>query len=157
MSFIVRYLAGLSAARFILWCYLIWYGVVLVRYFDPNPRLWLTSLGLSFIVGFALYLSATAGAVRVRLERWQAIRLFLMPLLRLQFRGPGEREGIRADFFARSSGDSCRAGRVRSGWSFGACGPKIFGAEQQGRGGRETPNSKFQIPGGCLMMIRNSD
>jgi hypothetical protein len=79
MSFIVRYLAGLSAARFILWCYLIWYGVVLVRYFDPNPRLWLTSLGLSFIVGFALYLSATAGAVRVRLERWQAIRLFLMP------------------------------------------------------------------------------
>ena len=42
----VRYLSTLNKGRLILWCYLIWYMVVLVRYFDPNPRLWLTSLGL---------------------------------------------------------------------------------------------------------------
>jgi len=64
----------------ILWCYLIWYLVVLVRYFDPNPQLWLTSLGLGLIIGFALFIStARAGATDVKLGRWQVIRLFMMP------------------------------------------------------------------------------
>jgi len=75
-----RYLLQLSTARLILWCYLIWYLVVLVRYFDPSPRLWLTSLGLSGIIGFALYLStAGSGTTRLKLDRWQVFRLFLMP------------------------------------------------------------------------------
>jgi hypothetical protein len=75
-----RYLANLSTGRLILWCYLIWYLVVLVRYFDANPRIWLTSLGLSGIIGFALYLStAGSGTTRVKLDRWQLFRLFLMP------------------------------------------------------------------------------
>jgi hypothetical protein len=56
-----------------------WYLVVLVRYFDPSPRLWFTSLGLSSIIGVALFLSATAGATKVRLDRWTIFRLFLMP------------------------------------------------------------------------------
>ena len=77
---IVWYLANLSKGRLILWCYLIWYCVVLVRYFDPSPRLWLTSLGLSLIIGLALYLSTTAtDAVQVRLDFWKTFRLFLMP------------------------------------------------------------------------------
>jgi hypothetical protein len=76
----IRYLRGLTTPKIILWCYLIWYVVVLIRYFDPNPRIWLTSLGLSGIVGYALYLSATAtNRGSVRLERWQTIRLFMMP------------------------------------------------------------------------------
>ena len=73
------YLRNLNRGRIILWCYLVWYLVVLVRYFDPNPRLWLTSLGLSAIIGVALCLSATAGATKVRLDRWSVFRLFLMP------------------------------------------------------------------------------
>jgi hypothetical protein len=77
---LIRYLTNLSGGRLILWCYFIWYGVVLARYFDPSPRLWLTSLGLSLIIGFALYISTTAsGARQVRLGRWQVFRLFLMP------------------------------------------------------------------------------
>jgi hypothetical protein len=77
---LIRYLANLSKARLILWCYFIWYVVVLVRYFDPSPPLWLTSLGLSLIIGAALFIStAKAGAARVQLGRWQVIRLFLMP------------------------------------------------------------------------------
>jgi len=76
---LIRYLASLSAARLVLWCYFIWYGVVLVRYFDPSPRLWLTSLGLSAIIGLALYLSTTAGTNRVKLQFWPTFRLFLMP------------------------------------------------------------------------------
>lgn len=74
-----RYLRNLNRGRLILWCYLVWYLVVLVRYFDPSPGLWMTSIGLSAIIGVALYLSATAGATRVRLDRWTIFRLFLMP------------------------------------------------------------------------------
>jgi hypothetical protein len=77
---LLRYLANLSKARLILWCYFIWYLVVLVRYFDPSPRLWLTSLGLSVLIGFALYLSTISSTVQqVKLDRWQLLRLFLMP------------------------------------------------------------------------------
>jgi hypothetical protein len=77
---LIRYLSNLSKGRLILWCYFIWYLVVLVRYFDPSPRLWLTSVGLSLIIGFALYVSTTAaGDNKVKLERWQVIRLFMMP------------------------------------------------------------------------------
>jgi hypothetical protein len=76
----VRYLANLSIGRLILWCYFVWYCVVLVRYFDPSPRLWLTSLGLSLIIGCALYLSTTAADKnQVRLDFWKTLRLFLMP------------------------------------------------------------------------------
>jgi hypothetical protein len=75
-----RYLATLSTGRLILWCYFIWYVVVFFRYFDPSARLWLTSLGLSGIIGVALYIStAASGATRVRLDFWQTFRLFLMP------------------------------------------------------------------------------
>ena len=76
---LLRYLANLSTGRLILWCYFIWYLVVLVRYFDPSLRLWLTSLGLSAIIGFALYLSTVSGTNKVKLEFWQMFRLFLMP------------------------------------------------------------------------------
>ena len=76
----MQYLRNLSAGRLILWCYFIWYAVVLVRYFDPNWRLWLTSTGLSLIIGVALYIStAKSGTGRVELETWQVIRLFIMP------------------------------------------------------------------------------
>jgi len=77
---LIRYLTRLSTGRLILWCYFIWYVVVLVRYFDPSARLWLTSLGLSIIIGFALFIStAKTGNNQLKLERWQVFRLFLMP------------------------------------------------------------------------------
>ena len=77
---IVTYFAHLTPGRFVLWCYLIWYLVVLVRYFDPNPRLWLTSLGLSLIIGTALLINTTlSGRRRVRLEGWPTFRLFVTP------------------------------------------------------------------------------
>jgi hypothetical protein len=77
---LIRYLRNLTAGRLILWCYFIWYCVVLVRYFDPSPRLWLTSFGLSGIIGVALYLSTTArDDNNVRLGFWKVARLFMMP------------------------------------------------------------------------------
>jgi len=77
---LIRYLSNLSNGRLILWCYFIWYCVVLVRYFDSSLRLWLTSLGLSLIIGFALFISTTAASAnKVKLDFWQTFRLFLMP------------------------------------------------------------------------------
>ena len=75
-----RYLAGLTPGRYILWCYFLWWGMVLVRYFDANPRIWLTSLGLSVIIGVAMFINTTAsGTARVRLQPWPTFRLFLTP------------------------------------------------------------------------------
>ena len=76
----IRYLAELTTPRLVLWCYLIWWAFVAVRYFDPSPRLWLSSLGISAIIGTGLYLSTVhGGRTRTRLEPWQIARLYLMP------------------------------------------------------------------------------
>ena len=76
----IRYLANLTTGRLILWCYLIWYLVVLVRYFDASPLLWLTSVGISAIIGVALVISTTSSSKgTTKLEGWQTFRLFLMP------------------------------------------------------------------------------
>ena len=77
MVAIMTYLARLTAGRIVLWCYLIWYLFFAARYFDPSPALWLTSLGLSGIIGIALVISTWKG--RDALDRWQTFRLFLMP------------------------------------------------------------------------------
>ena len=77
---VVRYLAHLNVAQRVLWCYLIWYLEVLARYFDPNPRLWMSSVGISAIIGTALYLSTVhSSAQKTVLSRWQIARLYIMP------------------------------------------------------------------------------
>jgi hypothetical protein len=77
---LVRYLAGLNAARTILWCYLIWYLTAVVLYFDPSPSLWLTSTGISAIMGYALWLSAVhSPAGRIKIGCWQLFRLYMAP------------------------------------------------------------------------------
>src|SRR5882757_4228298 len=73
----MRYFARLGAGKIVLWCYLIWYLFFATRYFDPSPNLWLTSLGISGIIGLALIISTSGG--NSRLGRWQIFRLFLMP------------------------------------------------------------------------------
>ena len=73
------YLRNLDRSRMILWCYAIWYVEVLVHYFDPAPRIWLTSLGLSLIIGCALLLSTRAASPGASQNRWGVFRLFLMP------------------------------------------------------------------------------
>lgn len=75
-----RYFAGLDLPRRILWCYALWYAVSVATRFDANPRVWLTSLGLSVIIGTALVLGIRSGrSGPVRLDRWQVFRLYLMP------------------------------------------------------------------------------
>lgn len=73
----MKYFANLSPGRIILWCYFIWYAFFIAQYFDPGHKLWLTSIGISAIVGVALLISTWDGGSRVR--SWQTFRLFLMP------------------------------------------------------------------------------
>lgn len=75
---ILRYFSQLRLGKAVLWCYLLWYVVVLFFYFDPAPRIWLNSAGISVVIGIALVLSVT-GPGASRPEPWQIARLFLMP------------------------------------------------------------------------------
>ena len=77
---VLRYFAQISTGRIVLWCYAVWYAVIVALHFDPSPGLWLTSLGLSAIIGFALILSTRpTGGKPVKADHWQTFRLFLMP------------------------------------------------------------------------------
>ncbi|MFN7086196.1 MAG: hypothetical protein ACK4N4_06180 [Burkholderiales bacterium] len=79
MRIVVAYLKSLIVGRAILWCYLIWYLVMAAAYFDPSPRLWLTSAGLSLVVGFASILSVVSTPGTRRPDNWQTFRLFFVP------------------------------------------------------------------------------
>lgn len=75
-----RYLADLTPGRVILWCYAIWYAVNVANHFDARPGLWLTSIGLSAIIGAALVISTRSSSRgTTQLDRWQMFRLYLMP------------------------------------------------------------------------------
>jgi len=78
LPFPLKYLSDLTLGKIVLWCYLIWYLVTVVAHFDPSPGLWLTSMGISVIIGLALHLSIQNDA-SVSSNRWQTFRLFLMP------------------------------------------------------------------------------
>ncbi len=79
MTFIHSYIKNLSFNRTVLWCYFIWFSVMTGFNFDSTPRIWLTSLGISALVGTALLLNSTSGNSSVELMPWQVIRLFLIP------------------------------------------------------------------------------
>lgn len=74
----MRYFAQLSAGRIALWCFLIWYVATVIRHFDPAPSIWLNALGISAIIGVALYLSVREPG-KPPPDRWTLLRLFLMP------------------------------------------------------------------------------
>lgn len=73
----IRYLAGLDRGKIILWCYLAWYLAIVVRYFEPSPALWTSSLGISALIGFALNLAARSKGAAP--DRWVVFRLYLFP------------------------------------------------------------------------------
>ena len=76
-SRVPQYFGTLTKGRIVLWCYAVWYVVNVALHFDPRLRLWITSLGLSGIIGFALLLSTRTPGVKT--DGWVTFRLFLMP------------------------------------------------------------------------------
>ena len=80
MARLLSYLGSLTTGRIILWCYAIWYAVNVVNHFDAQLRIWLTSIGLSAIIGTALVISTRSSSQgSTRLDGWQIQRLYLMP------------------------------------------------------------------------------
>lgn len=76
----IHYFQNLSKGRIILWCYFIWWVVSILHHFEASPRIWVTSLGLSGIIGAALILSTrSAGSAASKMDPWVVFRLFLMP------------------------------------------------------------------------------
>ena len=75
----VKYFADLSSSKIILWCYLIWYLTTVFFHFDSSIRIWINSLGISFVIGIALLLSVSASKDWFKHNQWQTFRLFLMP------------------------------------------------------------------------------
>ena len=74
----MRYFANLSPGKIVLWCFLIWYVATVIHHFDPAPAIWLNALGISAIIGVALYLSVLEPG-KPPPDRWTIMRLFLMP------------------------------------------------------------------------------
>jgi|SRR5882757_1691013 len=72
------YLCTLNLAKQILWCYLLWYLTIVSLHFDPALRIWLTSFGISAVVGTGLILSVS-NAANQRRDLWTTLRLFMMP------------------------------------------------------------------------------
>jgi hypothetical protein len=74
----LRYIANLTAGKIVLWCFLLWYLATVIHHFDPAPAIWLNALGISGIIGVALYLSVREPG-KSPPDRWTVARLFLMP------------------------------------------------------------------------------
>ena len=76
--FPISYVANLSPGKVVLWCFLIWYIATVIHHFDATPGIWLNALGISLIIGVALYLSVREPG-KPPPDRWTTMRLFLMP------------------------------------------------------------------------------
>jgi hypothetical protein len=73
----LRYFAKIDSPKRILWCYLVWYVAIVAQYFEPHPNLWISSLGIAVLIGFALNLAASQkGQVR---DKWVVFRLYIFP------------------------------------------------------------------------------
>jgi hypothetical protein len=78
MKSISNYLSQLTVQKQILWCYLIWYLTMTILHFDTAIHIWLTSIGVSIVIGIALILSIANGG-NAQPDFWTKARLFMMP------------------------------------------------------------------------------
>lgn len=80
LRYFIKYLANLSVGRRVLWSYIIWYLFFMTRYFESTPALWFTAMGLSALIGVAIWINAAAsGSTPIKLERWPIARFFMFP------------------------------------------------------------------------------
>jgi len=77
MKWLIQYLYEIKLDKAILWCYLIWYVIVVCFHFDPSIKIWINSIGISAVIGTGLMLSVSSS--KGERDRWQAFRLYLMP------------------------------------------------------------------------------
>ena len=78
MKPLIQYLYDIKLGKVVLWCYLIWYVVIVYFYFDPSPKIWSNALGISAVIGTGLVLSVSTNKTDSG-NHWQTFRLYLMP------------------------------------------------------------------------------
>ncbi|MEX2497630.1 MAG: hypothetical protein WD397_01990 [Wenzhouxiangellaceae bacterium] len=94
---LVRHFARLPAGLVVLWCFLIWYLVMVMLHFEASFRLWLNALGMSVIVGTALMLSVSHSGSTAR-EFWRVFRLYAIPFCVSSFSALVRDDGFYAIF-----------------------------------------------------------
>ena len=60
MKWLIQYLYEIKLDKAILWCYLIWYVIVVCFHFDPSVKIWINSVGISAVIGTGLMLSVSS-------------------------------------------------------------------------------------------------
>ncbi len=78
MKWLLQYFYEIKLDKAILWCYFIWYVVIVCFYFEPSPKIWINSIGISAVIGTGLLLSVSSDKIGKR-DNWQTFRLYLMP------------------------------------------------------------------------------
>ncbi len=78
MKGLIQYLYQIKLDKAILWCYLIWYVVLIYFYFDSSLKIWINSIGISAVIGTGLVFSVSSGKTG-KSDYWQTFRLYLMP------------------------------------------------------------------------------
>jgi hypothetical protein len=78
MKWLLQYFYKIKLDKAILWCYFIWYVVIVCFYFDSSAKIWINSIGISAIIGTGLLLSVSSDKIGKR-DNWQTFRLYLMP------------------------------------------------------------------------------
>jgi hypothetical protein len=92
MKRLIQYLYEIKLDKAILWCYLIWYVIVVCFHFDPSVKIWINSIGISAVIGTGLMLSVSS--TKGERDRWQAFRLYLMPFCVSSFSALIKEEGF---------------------------------------------------------------
>jgi len=96
---LIDYFGALSAARQVLWCYLIWYAAMAAAHFDPAPSIWFAAAGLAVFIGLALLLGVEPSPRRwSSLDRWVVARLFMIPFCVSSFSALVKGKGFIAIF-----------------------------------------------------------
>lgn len=94
---LVRHFARLPMGQVILWCFLIWYVVMIVLHFETSPRLWLNALGMSMIIGSVLRLSLPHDGTAAGIF-WRVFRFYVIPFCVSSFSALVRDDGFYAIF-----------------------------------------------------------
>lgn len=92
MKWLIQYFYEIKLDKAILWCYLIWYVIVVCFHFDPSVKIWINSIGISAVIGTGLMLSVSSS--KGERDYWQAFRLYLMPFCVSSFSALIKEEGF---------------------------------------------------------------
>lgn len=91
---------SLTNGGLLLWCYFLWYLVIIVARWDFDFGIYVRALGVCLLVGVALCANATLGG-NVRLGPLQTLRFFLIPFCVSSYSSVASKNGFLFIFSPR--------------------------------------------------------